>query len=122
MTNGFIAGCFDIIHPGYINMFIDSKSICDYLIVGLQSDPSIDRPTKNKPIHTIKERRLILSSIKYVDEIIEYSTEKDLYRLLKKLIDKNRINVRILGSDYVDKQFTGDDLVVPIKFKNRDHD
>ena len=115
---GIIAGCFDIIHPGYILMFEDAKSVCDYLIIALQSDPTIDRPEKNKPVQTIGERKFILESIKYVDEIVTYDTEKDLYSLLNTL----ELNVRILGTDYKNKSFTGDDLNIPIHFHERDHE
>lgn len=120
---GLIAGCFDIIHPGYIRMFQDAKSVCDHLIIALQSDPTIDRPeSKNTPIYSVEERLLIISSIKYVDEVIQYSTEKDLYDLLKTLKEKKCIDVRILGSDYIDKSFTGDDLEIPVHFHDRNHD
>ena len=75
---GFLAGSFDLIHPGYILMFEDAKKYCDHLIVALQTDPTIDRPAKNKPVQTIEERKIILSSIKYIDEILIYETEKSL--------------------------------------------
>jgi len=121
-TKGLIAGCFDIIHPGYIRMFQDAKTVCDHLIIALQSDPTIDRPqSKNPPIYSVQERLLIISSIKYVDEVVQYSTEKDLYDLLKSLKEKKSIDFRILGSDYINKSFTGDDLEIPIHFHNRDH-
>ena len=120
---GLIAGCFDIIHPGYIRMFQDAKTVCDHLIIALQSDPTIDRPeSKNPPIYSVQERLLIISSIKHVDEVVQYSTEKDLYDLLKTLKEKKRIDVRILGSDYMHKTFTGDDLEIPVYFHDRDHD
>ena len=122
-TNGLIAGCFDIMHPGYIRMFQDAKTVCDHLIIALQLDPSIDRPeSKNPPIYSVEERLLIISSIKYVDEVIQYSTEKDFYNLLKTLKEKNSIDVRILGSYYVDQSFTGDDLGIPVYFHDRNHD
>ena len=122
-TKGLTAGCFDIIHPGYIRMFQDAKTVCDHLIIALQSDPTIDRPeSKNSPIYSVEERLLIISSIKYVDEVIQYSTEKDFYNLLKTLKEKNSIDVRILGSDYIDRSFTGDDLKIPIYFHDRNHD
>ena len=122
-TKALIAGCFDIIHPGYIRMFQDAKMVCDHLIIALQSDPTIDRPeSKNPPIYSVEERLLIISSIKYVDEVIQYSTEKDFYNLLKTLKEKNSLDVRILGSDYMHKTFTGDDLEIPVYFHDRDHD
>ena len=121
-TNGLIAGCFDIMHPGYIRMFQDAKTVCDHLIIGLQTDPTIDRPkTKNAPIFILEERKIILSGIKYGDEIIAYSTEKDLYNLLVKLKTENRIDVRILGTDYLEKSFTGDDLDIKIYWHERSH-
>tara|TARA_A100001515_G_C4575612_1_gene211223 strand:- start:471 stop:872 length:402 start_codon:yes stop_codon:yes gene_type:complete len=118
MTKGIIAGCFDIIHPGYILMFEDAKNVCDYLIIALQSDPTIDRPEKNKTVQTLQERIIILNAIKHIDEIITYDTEEDLYELLK----NNSIDVRVLGTDYKDKKFTGDDLNIPIHFHERSHE
>lgn len=82
---GFLAGSFDLIHPGYILMFEDAKKVCDHLIVALQTDPTIDRPYKNKPVQTFEERKIVLSSIKFVDQIEKYTTEKELYTLLKTL-------------------------------------
>ena len=101
-------------------MLRDAKAQCDKLIVGLQTDPTIDRPEKNKPIQSYEERYIQLEAVKYVDEIIKYDTEEDLY---KKLLDINP-DVRILGSDYdiPDKRFTGDDLNIPIYFHKRNHD
>ncbi len=115
---GLIAGCFDVIHPGYIKMFQDAKKVCRHLTIALHSDPTIDRPEKNKPVQTISERKFILQSIKYVDEIVTYDTEKDLYSLLNLL----ELDVRILGTDYKNKSFTGDDLNIPIHFHERDHE
>jgi glycerol-3-phosphate cytidylyltransferase len=115
---GLIAGCFDVIHPGYIKMFQDAKKVCRHLTIALHSDPTIDRPEKNKPVQTISERKFILQSIKYVDEIVTYDTEKDLYSLLNLL----ELDVRILGTDYKNKSFTGDDLKIPIHFHERDHE
>ena len=116
---GFLAGCFDLIHPGYIKMFEDAKTVCDHLIVGLQTDPTIDRPDlhKEKPIHTLEERKIVLSAIKFVDQIETYSTEDELYELLKNI----NVDVRILGTDYTDKPYTGDSLDIPIHFHKRDH-
>ena len=100
-------------------MLKDSKEQCDYLIVGLQTDPTLDRPEKNKPIQSFEERKIQLEAVKYIDEIFIYDTEEDLY---KKLLDINP-DVRILGSDYdiPDKRFTGDDLNIPIHFHKRKH-
>ena len=116
---GIIAGCFDLIHPGYVKMFEDAKSVCDYLVVALQSDPTIDRPNthKTRPAQTLEEREIILSSIRWIDEIVTYDTELDLYNILK---TKN-VQLRILGSDYKDKQYTGEDLDIDVYFHDRDH-
>ena len=115
---GFTCSCFDLLHAGHILMLKDAKKHCDYLIVGLQIDPTIDRPQeKKKPIQSLKERKIQLEAVKYVDEIIEYSTEKKLYKLLKKITP----DIRILGSDYKGKSFTGDDLDIKIYYHSRNH-
>jgi len=114
---GFVCGSFDIIHPGYVRMFKDAKNHCDELIVGLQTDPTIDRKEKCKPIQTYKERKLILKSIRYIDRVIKYGTEKDLLKLLKKL----NPDIRILGTDYKNKFFTGRELPIKIYWHNREH-
>ena len=98
-------------------MLKDAKVQCDKLIVGLQTDPTIDRPEKNKPIQSYEERYIQLEAVKYVDEIIKYDTEEDLY---KKLLDINP-DVRILGSDYIGKSFTCDDLDIEIYYHERNH-
>jgi glycerol-3-phosphate cytidylyltransferase len=115
---GFIAGNFDIIHPGYIEMFEFTKNHCNHLIVALHTDPSIERLTKLKPILSVDERKKILQSIKYVDEILTYDTESQLIQILK----NNKIDVRFLGDDYKNKKYTGSELSIPIIFVNRDHD
>ena len=117
---GFTCSCFDLLHAGHILMLEDSKKQCDYLIVGLQTDPTIDRPgEKNKPIQSLEERKIQLEAIKYVDEVITYETENDLYELLYKLMP----NVRILGTDYEHKYFTGIEIEgIDIYFHKRDHD
>ena len=117
---GFTCSCFDLLHAGHILMLEDSKKQCDYLIVGLQTDPTIDRPKeKNKPIQSLEERKIQLEAIKYVDEVITYETENDLYELLYKLMP----NVRILGTDYEHKYFTGIEIEgIDIYFHKRDHD
>ena len=116
-TIGFTCSCFDLLHTGHILMLKDAKGQCDYLVIGLQTDPTIDRPEKNKPIQSLEERKIQLEAVKYIDEIIIYETEEDLY---KKLLDINP-NVRILGSDYIGKSFTGDDLDIPIYYHKRNH-
>ena len=101
-------------------MLKDAKEQCDKLIVGLQIDPTLDRPEKNKPIQSITERYIQLEAIRYIDEIRIYSSESELYDLLCEI----EPDVRILGTDYdiPDKRFTGDDLNIPIYFHKRDHD
>ena len=117
-TIGFTCSCFDLLHAGHILMLEDAKSQCDKLIVGLQTDPTIDRPEKNKPIQSFEERKIQLEAVKYVDEVITYETENELYELLRLL----RPDVRILGSDYNDKYFTGVELNIPIYYHKRNHD
>jgi glycerol-3-phosphate cytidylyltransferase len=102
MKVGFTASCFDLLHAGHIAMLAEAKTQCDYLIVGLQTDPSIDG-RKPKPIQSVYERWLQLSAVKYVDQIIPYDDENDLLNLLK----TTRIDVRIIGEDYLDREFTG---------------
>lgn len=118
---GFTCSSFDLLHAGHILMLQEAKTVCDYLIVGLQIDPTIDRPNKNKPVQSLLERQIQLSACKYVDEIVTYSTESELKGLLYIL----PINVRIIGSDYEGKQFTGDsvceDLGIEIYYNKRHH-
>ena len=115
---GIVCGAFDVIHPGYIHLFKDAKSVCKKLIVLLQTDPTIDRPEKMKPTQTPEDRKMILSSIRYVDDVIFYTTEDDLYNMLK----KDFYDVRILGSDYLDKDYTGKDLNKTIYWHDRAHE
>jgi glycerol-3-phosphate cytidylyltransferase len=118
---GFTASTFDLLHAGHILMLAEAKQYCDYLIVGIQTDPTIDRDTKNKPIQSIVERYVQLKAVKFVDEIIVYSTEKDLEDLLMFL----PITHRIIGEEYRDKQFTGknicDDRGIDIIYNSRKH-
>ena len=117
-TVGFTCSCFDLLHAGHIIMLQYAKARCDKLIVGLQTDPTIDRSdTKNKPIQSLEERRIQLEAVRYVDEVFTYDTEEDLY---KKLLDI-KPDLRILGSDYVGKSFTGDDLDIEIYYHKRNH-
>lgn len=113
---GFVAGAFDIIHPGYIRMFKQAKEKCDHLIVGLHDDPTIERPTKLKPILNFDERKEILLSIKYIDSVYKYNTEVDLSNLIINL----KPNVRFLGEDYINKPITGSNLT-QIIFLDRSH-
>jgi glycerol-3-phosphate cytidylyltransferase len=104
MKVGFTCSTFDLFHAGHIIMLKEAKSQCDYLIVGLQTDPTIDRPTeKNVPVQSIFERYVQLEACKYVDEIVVYATEKDLVDILLSY----SIDVRILGTEYENKNFTG---------------
>lgn len=114
---GVIAGNFDVIHPGYIYMFNECKKHCDILLLLLHDDPSIERPEKIKPILSLEERIMVLSSLNQIDQIITYQTESDLYEILK----KTKIDIRFLGDDYKDKPFTGDDLEIPIHYLDRSH-
>ena len=115
---GFTCSCFDLLHAGHMLMLKDAKEQCDYLVVGLQTDPTIDRPSlKNNPIQSLKEREIILEGNKYIDEIVIYSSEKELYELLKKI----KPDIRILGSDYINKDFTGKNLNIKIYYHNRNH-
>lgn len=103
---GFTCSAFDLLHAGHILMLQEAKEQCDYLIVGLQNDPTADRPTKNKPIQSVVERYIQLKAVKFIDEIIVYNTEQDLIDLLSFL----PITVRILGEEYQHQEFTGKKL------------
>ena len=114
---GITFGSFDLCHYGHVLMFEECKQYCDYLIVGVQSDPSIDRPDKNSPIQSHEERLGLVSSIKFVDEVKSYSKESDLIDVLKEV----NPDVRILGADHKGKEFTGHDLPIKYIFNSRDH-
>ena len=122
MKVGITFSTFDLLHAGHVAMLREAKSKCDYLIVGLQSDPTIDRPdTKNKPIQTMFERYLQLKAVEYVNEVVPYQTEKDVIDILQTL----PIDVRILGKEYKEKDFTGKDVCnqrgIELYFNTRDH-
>ena len=117
MIRGFIAGNFDVIHPGYIKTFKECKENCDHFTILLHSDPTIERPNKLKPILSVDERIEVLSSIKYIDEIQVYTYEKELFQLIK----NNKFNIRFLGDDYVNKDFTGNELNIPVHYISRKH-
>jgi glycerol-3-phosphate cytidylyltransferase len=119
---GFTCSTFDLLHAGHILMLAEAKTICDYLIVGVQSDPTIDRPgTKNKPVQSVVERYVQLSAVKFIDQIVVYDTEKDLEDLLMFL----PISVRIIGEEYKDKEFTGKQICeergIKIWYNSRNH-
>ena len=121
MKIGFTCSTFDLLHAGHIQMLRDAKEQCDYLICGLQIDPSLDRPEKNSPVQTIVERHTQLSAVKYVDEIIPYQTETDLEDILNML----HIDVRILGEEYKNGKFTGRAICakrgIELFFNKREH-
>jgi glycerol-3-phosphate cytidylyltransferase len=118
---GFTASQFDMLHAGHVAMLSEAKNHCDYLIAGLQNNASWDRPEKNEPIQSIVERQIQLAATRYVDEIVVYNTEKDLEDILLTL----PIDVRILGVEYQDKEFTGKDICnkrnIKLIFNSRDH-
>lgn len=121
-TIGFTCSTFDLLHAGHITMLEEAKRHCDYLIVGLQTDPTIDRPdSKNSPVQSIVERQIQLSAVKYVNEIVVYTTEQDLKDLLLTL----PIDVRVLGDEYKNKDFTGKDIAkqrgIKLIYNGRDH-
>jgi glycerol-3-phosphate cytidylyltransferase len=121
MKIGFTASAFDLLHAGHVQMLRDAKEQCDYLICGLQINPALDRPSKNAPVQTIVERYTQLKAISYVDEIIPYLTEDDLCDILSMY----HIDVRILGVEYKEKDFTGKDICrkrgIDLYFNKRDH-
>jgi len=103
ITTGITFSAFDLLHAGHVKMLEEAKLHCDYLIVGLQTDPTIDRPEKNKPTQSVVERYIQLKACKFVDEIIPYATEQDLQDILQSFT----IDVRIIGDEYRDSNFTG---------------
>tara|TARA_B100001093_G_scaffold474012_1_gene498387 strand:- start:43 stop:462 length:420 start_codon:yes stop_codon:yes gene_type:complete len=118
---GFTASAFDLLHAGHVQMLREAKEQCDYLICGLQMDPSLDRRGKSTPVQTIVERYAQLRGVRYVDEIIPYNTETDL----EDILSMYHIDVRILGAEYRDKDFTGKDICrkrdIELYFNSRDH-
>jgi len=121
MKTGITFSAFDLLHAGHVKMLEDAKQHCDFLIVGLQTDPTIDRPTKNKPTQTVVERYIQLKACKFVDEIVPYTTEQDLEDILKSFT----VHVRILGDEYKDRDFTGrsycQEKGIELYFNTRDH-
>jgi len=119
---GITFSTFDLLHAGHIAMLSEAKNHCDYLIAGLQTDPTIDRPdTKNAPIQSVVERQIQLAATRYVDEVVVYQTEQDLCDLLLIL----PVDVRIIGIEYKDKEFSGKDICdarnIEVIYNNRDH-
>ena len=121
MKVGITFSTFDLFHAGHVKMIEEAKSKCEYLIVGLQLDPSIDRPNKNKPTQSIIERYVQLRACKYIDEIIPYVSENDLIDVLSSF----KIDLRIIGEEYKDKDFTGKDYCknkgIEIYYNKREH-
>lgn len=121
MKVGITFSAFDLLHAGHIKMLEDAKRQCDYLICGLQTDPTIDRPEKNKPVQTVVERYIQLKACKYVDEVIPYATEQDLEDILRSF----KVDVRILGEEYRDKNFTGrrycEEKGIDLYYNTRNH-
>lgn len=116
-TIGILAGSFDIIHPGYVKLFKEFNDACEYQFILLQDDPTIERPTKLKPILTIDERIDIISPFLDCCFFMTYNTEQELLQLIKSL----RPDIRLMGEDYIGKRFTGDDLGIPVKWVDRSH-
>jgi glycerol-3-phosphate cytidylyltransferase len=118
---GIVFSTFDLLHAGHIGMLREAKDNCDYLICGLQSDPNIDRPEKNKPVQTLVERYAQLNAVKFVDEIVPYETESDVLDILE-LFD---LDIRFLGEEYREKEFTGKDICrkrgIQLYFNKREH-
>jgi glycerol-3-phosphate cytidylyltransferase len=122
MKIGITFSTFDLLHAGHILMLQEAKQYCDYLIVGLQTDPTIDRPeTKNKPAQSLVERQIQLAAVKYIDEIIVYQTEKDL----EDILTIYPIDMRFIGEEYQNKDFTGKqyclDNGIELIYNNRKH-
>lgn len=118
---GITFSAFDLLHAGHAKMLEEAKTHCDYLIVGLQTDPTIDRPEKNKPTQSVVERYIQLKACKFVDEIVPYATEQDLQDILQSFA----IDVRILGDEYKDKNFTGreycEKAAIKLIYNKRNH-
>jgi glycerol-3-phosphate cytidylyltransferase len=118
---GITFSTFDLFHAGHVKMLEEAKRVCDYLIVGLQMDPSIERPQKNKPVQSIVERYIQLKGCKHVDEIVPYVYEQDLEDILTSF----HIDVRNIGDEYKDKEFTGKDYCfqkeIELYYNSRDH-
>ena len=121
MKVGITFSTFDLLHAGHVKMLEEAKRVCDYLIVGLQLDPSIDRDEKNAPTQTIIERYIQLKGCIHVDEIVPYVTENDLLDILQSF----KIDVRIVGDEYIEKQYTGrkycEEKGIEVYYNSRDH-
>ena len=114
---GITFSTFDLFHAGHVLMLEEAKTQCDYLIVGLQTDPSVERIEKNKPVQSMFERFVQVKACKFVDEIIPYETEDDVITILK----TRKIDVRIIGEEYINRSFTGRELPIPVYYNKRQH-
>ncbi|MDG1743484.1 MAG: adenylyltransferase/cytidyltransferase family protein [Polaribacter sp.] len=121
MRTGITFSAFDLFHAGHVKMLEEAKRECDYLICGLQTDPTLDRPGKNRPVQTVVERYIQLKACKFVDEIVPYATEQDLEDVLRSF----KIDVRIIGDEYASKSFTGreycEEKGIDLYFNKREH-
>jgi glycerol-3-phosphate cytidylyltransferase len=121
MKTGITFSAFDLLHAGHVKMLEEAKLHCDYLIVGLQTDPTLDRPEKNQPTQSVVERYIQLKGCKFVDEIVPYATEQDLEDILQSF----EIQIRIVGDEYMEKEFTGrkycEEKGIELYFNTRDH-
>jgi glycerol-3-phosphate cytidylyltransferase len=121
MKVGITFSAFDLLHAGHVKMLEDAKQQCEYLICGLQTDPTIDRPEKNKPVQSVVERYIQLKACKHVDEIVPYASEQDLEDILRAF----KLDVRIVGEEYKDKEFTGrtycEENGIELYFNKRNH-
>ena len=121
MKIGITFSAFDLLHAGHIKMLEEAKRQCDYLIVGLQTDPTLDRPEKNKPTQTVVERYIQLKGCRFVDEIVRYATEQDLEDVLRSF----KIDIRIIGDEYKEKNFTArsycESKGIELYYNRRDH-
>lgn len=121
MRDGITFSTFDLLHAGHILMLEEAKTQCDWLVVALQSDPTVDRPEKNKPIQTMYERYIQLKGCRYVDEIVPYTTEEEV----RLILESRPFDVRIIGEDYKDIDFTGKDICdergIRIYYNSRQH-
>lgn len=111
---GIVASSYDLFHSGHVLILKEAKELCDYVVAALQTDPTIERPYKNKPIQTLEERRIQLEGCRYVDEIVTYTTEDDLGKIIK----DGEFDLRIKGSDHIGK-IGPIDYLTPIYYHNR---
>ena len=117
MIRGFTCSSFDLFHAGHVSMLREAKEQCDYLYVFLQTDPTVDRPEKNKPVQSIHERYIQVDACIHVDEVIPYTTEEDLLDLIN-LINPN---IRIIGEEYKEAEYTGKELPIEVYYNSRKH-